>query len=404
MTTVEINRSGTDQTSLDLFQTGSYQTSVSLRHDLLDSKLNYHFAVTSLSVPLNDCPIFKLTGPTVLFEVERRNVGVNAINNGLRLHEPGNVFGVVGIGPYTIRPDNKFFDIASFLKDIANWCRLFNQHWTDNGFDPTAGGYSGVGAAFPALNEAGIIARGDYYNFINVKLSADGTLQFVGSAAFWNNFVFRFNRVGAAILGFFSQIQEVNRVGDFGGVTDPKHYFIARTLAAGVFTSNWLQEGGAYVGQVLLANMVQDATISSSHPLYQSVDQRVRVSVESHLPMASNVAILDEKETVNRSIAEAYFESKLENQIKFNESGVLESMHMTSAMYAGMVNFIKKSDMTFQWNKLMTAYEIKLFRFQLYIWYRVWNDTTGQWGIQKSKLSIPDEQFWEMTVRFVSDS
>ena len=159
-----------------------------------------------------------------------------------------------------------------------------------------------------------------------------------------------------------------------------------------------------FAGQVLLANMVQDATISSSHPLYQSVDQRVRVSVESHLPMASNVAILDEKETVNRSIAEAYFESKLENQIKFDEAGVLESMHMTSAMYAGQTNFIKKSDMTFQWNKLMTAYELKLFRFQLYIWYRVWNDTTGQWGIQKSKLSIPDEQFWEMTVRFVSDS
>ena len=79
-------------------------------------------------------------------------------------------------------------------------------------------------------------------------------------------------------------------------------------------------------------------------------------------------------------------------------------MTMQSAMYAGQTYLIRKSQANFQWNKLMTAYEIKLFRFQLYIWYRVWNDTTGQWGIQKSKLSIPDEQFWEMTVRFVSDS
>ena len=94
MTSVSINRSGTDQATLDIFQVGSNESSTFLRHDLLDSKLNYHFAVTSLSVPLNDSPIFKLSGPAELFRIERRDVGAS-IHTDLTLHEPGNAAGDV---------------------------------------------------------------------------------------------------------------------------------------------------------------------------------------------------------------------------------------------------------------------------------------------------------------------
>ena len=77
---------------------------------------------------------------------------------------------------------------------------------------------------------------------------------------------------------------------------------------------------------------------------------------------------------------------------------------MQSAMYAGQTNFIRKSDANFQWNKLSTAYELKFFRFQVYIWYRVWDDATQRWKLTKDKLIVPDQQYWELSVRFVSDS
>ena len=131
MTTVSINRSGTDQATLDIFQVGNHESSVYLRHDLLDSKLNYHFAVTSLSVPLNDTPIFKLSGPTELFRIERRDVGAS-INSDLTMHEPGNPAGAAPTtGIFQIRPDDKMFDASTFVKSLSNFVRgsTSNGRW-----------------------------------------------------------------------------------------------------------------------------------------------------------------------------------------------------------------------------------------------------------------------------------
>ena len=58
--------------------------------------------------------------------------------------------------------------------------------------------------------------------------------------------------------------------------------------------------------------------------------------MEWHGPSANNIVIDDERETVDRTIAQAYFESKLENQIRFNESGVFENMTMQSSMFSGL--------------------------------------------------------------------
>ena len=406
MTTVEINRSGTDQASIDIFQTGSFESAVTLRHDLLDSKLNYHFAVTSLSVPLNKAPIFKLNAPVELFRIERRDVG-NSVADDLTLHIPGgNLPGDIvpaNVREFSISPNNKMYDVTSFVKLLANWTRGFNQYWTLVGFNPQGGGYSNTANALDAITYEEMSELGAY-QLINVRLTADGTLQFVASDIFWNNFVFRFTREGAARLGFYNQIESVNRpVGQHFAV-DTTHYFIAKTLAAGVFTNAWLGVDAGFVGDILAGDMLQEAIISSDHPLYQSVDQRIKCTVEWHGPSANNVAILDETETIDRSIAEAYFESKLENMIRFDEEGVFENMTMQSKMYAGQTNFIRKSDANFQWNKLSTAYELKFFRFQIYIWYRVWNDATQTWQLSKDKLIVPDQQYWELSVRFVSDS
>jgi len=413
MTTVSINRSGTDQATLDIFQVGSHESSVYLRHDLLDSKLNYHFAVTSLSVPLNDTPIFKLRGVEELFRVERRDVDAS-IHADLTLHVPGDpntaLDDVDSI--YEIRPDNRMFDASTFVKSMSNFVRGFNIEWSEAGFNAgdAGSGYSHDGTNYPAKNEAA--AYEEPYEFLGLRLTADGSVHLTGSDGFWNNFVIRWTRHGGAVLGFTEQLQEVTRA--FLPYPEQKYYYTAKTqrldnagnAVVGQFTNSWFDEDpdSATYGVIVDAHLLVEQVLASDHPLYQSVDQRVKITVESHMPMASSVAIIDEKESVDRSIAEVHFESKLENQITFDEAGFFESMSMSSAMYAGQYNFIKKSDYTFQWNKLMTAYELKLFRFQIYVWYRVWSDATNEWKLTRDKLSVPKEQFWELAVRFVSDS
>ena len=75
MTSVQINRIGTDSTELELVTTGSSEASVVLKKNLLDGARKYHFTVTELSVPLSNTPIFPDKIKTELFTILRRNVG-----------------------------------------------------------------------------------------------------------------------------------------------------------------------------------------------------------------------------------------------------------------------------------------------------------------------------------------
>jgi len=75
MTTVQVNKTGTDYVELELTQADSFETSCYLKENLLDNALNYHFCVTELSVPLHGTPLFPITGTQRLFRVLRRNVG-----------------------------------------------------------------------------------------------------------------------------------------------------------------------------------------------------------------------------------------------------------------------------------------------------------------------------------------
>ena len=421
MTTVEINRSGTDQVTLEVVQSGSSESSVSLRHDLLDGNKQYHFCVSSLSVPLNGAPIFKLTGPVELFRIERRNIG-QSINAPLHLlttndsvaAQGGGVVAAGAVVPdafsvFSIRPDETYFDVSSFLKKLSNFTRGFNDFWTrntlGNGFAPIGDVAYGdpIGPDRPGRDEEEMADEGRY-SFLGTRMTADGKLQFVGDHVFWNNFVFRFTTEGAARLGFYDKLQAVNRVGGPGNfaLNDAVHYYIARTKDAvtGAYSGDWLNGNG----QILAGNHLQEVIISSGAPIFENIDQRVKVSVESHLPTPSNATILDEVEGVNRTVAEAYFENKLNSQIRFGESGQFENLVLTSQMYGGQFNFIRKSDRTFQWTRLNTAENLRLFRFQIYIWHRVWNNTRNRWALQKSKLVVQPHQFFELEVRFVSDS
>ena len=393
MTSVAINRVGSDQTTLELLQTGSSETSVSLRHYLLDDTLSYMFSVSALSVPLNRAPINPVQVATELFRVRRRNVGTIVETN----------MDLAGGFPIFMIQPNQFFDVSALVRAIANWARGFNKAMSLLGLDdlrPYGGDFNADDEedaevepldALVALDEDDIHPEtGDVpggYPFLNIKLSSDGVLQIVGTNHFWNNFVIRFSKYGAALLGFADTL-------------DGDYLLYTQDLLTDVpELGNWVDATGMIVDGDLLSEVVAKAR----HPVYQSADQRVKISVESHLPMISNLSIVDQVETVDRTICDKYFENKLETSIRFDDTGTYKESTMKTKLYSGQVAFIKKSDRHTEWLKLLTAYELRYFRFHLFITYRTWDNTNNRFKLTKKLLEVPENKYWDMTIKFVSE-
>ena len=412
MTQFLVNQSGLDEVTLELNQVGSNETSINLKESLLDDKRDYVFCVDSLVVPLNNAPIFNLVGQN-LFIISRRNVGTSADIPSA----------IVVYGAYTVT--RNFHDVSAFISDLNNFCRGFEQNQTLAGIYDDIGTHYGapttldVSAPFDEESiaplrrltrrtEAVLLERGAY-KFIKFVMGSDGTLELYGTSDFWNNFVIDFTRVGAETLGLNHLVETVVHP-----YPAPNSYYLGFTKipATGQIT-NKLTLGEAVATAALLVpgpgsmwalgNMDRDATAYSEHSLYQCADQRLKITVESHLPTVSNVQIINEKETVDRHICEVYFEKDTRSTTTFNAEGIYESSSIETNIYAGDYPLVKKYEQFKQWTKLKTAYELRFFRFKLKMWYRKYNSEKDVWYIEASDLDIPEDRRWSMLLRFVSE-
>ena len=334
----QVNRIGLDEVTLELNTTGTNEAEVNLKVPLLDEKKDYVFCVDSLTMPLNGAPINKLRG-SELFRIERRNVGTPAAADLGFGTIP--LFATNYTAVYTAERD--FFDVTSFVSSLNNFARGFEIELTQLGIANHIGSHFGAGIAvteavvldpafdpatiaplilLPARDEAGMLVDG-VHRFLTFKMASDGSLEIFGTTSFWNNFVFNFRPEGAEALGMASEMKGYDH-GVIGGVpvkTPQISYYLGLTQDDVTHTiSNELTLGAAGHGILVNAgvgvhpthfapgNMSSSASVYSEHSLFQCLDQRLKITVESHLPTLSNVAILNEKETVDRSICEVYFE------------------------------------------------------------------------------------------------
>ena len=386
MTTVQVNKTGTDYVELELTQADSFETSYYLKENLLDNALNYHFCVTELSVPLHGTPLFPITETQRLFRVLRRNVGGpprEAVGGENADDFIDNIIpGDVSI--YNINPQYPFYDVGDFCKDLSRWVRGFNYGASLAGVEEDLHGNDGDIEEMDA-DEA---AR-DPYEFLRISLSCDGSLLLEGFPIFWNNYLIEFTSFGAALLGIDRSLLLNNLLG-FTIEANP-----VRNTAKTFLDGN---------GDIRVGGVLQEIIVDTASPIFETADQRIKLTVESHLSVASNTEIIDEKQTVNRDIVEVFFENQVQTETKYDEHGNYSGLSLHTKLYSGQHSMVRRSDRHNTWNKLLNAFELRYFRFQLYVTYRIWDSNNERWKLQRQKMNIPPGTFWIMNIRFVSDS
>ena len=186
MSTVLINRTGVDQVTLDISQTGRDETSVTLRHDLLDENRTYHLSVTELKADLNKSPIFNYEDDYELFRVIRRNAGENLlVANNTAIVDPRAV--------YTLSKNKHFFNTFAFLDDIQGFARGFSEYITLAGildFTPYGKVVNTEDAIYqyiPPLTQDQMNNIGSYDMF-EFRVNSDNRCIIHGSSTFWNHF------------------------------------------------------------------------------------------------------------------------------------------------------------------------------------------------------------------------
>ena len=210
--------------------------------------------------------------------------------------------------------------------------------------------------------------------------------------------------VGNKISSVVRRLQTTDAEGALELAPPVTDYFLAVTTVDNVVrydAASWVVTN-VNPNIIQTGNNTREAFIYSEHSLYLTLDHRVKVSLSSHLPMLNNLLVKEQKETVDRMICEVFFENKVVSSVTFDEEGIFKEQSLTNTIYAGMFPFIKKSDRSKQWHRLMTSYSLRFFRFSIYITYRNYDAAKDTWVFNTDKLPIEKTKYWDFSLRFLS--
>ena len=86
-----------------------------------------------------------------------------------------------------------------------------------------------------------------------------------------------------------------------------------------------------------------------------------------------------------------------------SDNGVLtSSSKITTKSRLGQVALKKRQDPIQKWTQLNTALEQRLFRFQIFTTYRVFDAVTGKFALERVEVPFTAEEYWTLTITFVS--
>jgi len=367
MTSVRLNSTGIDIVELKLETTGSNFCHFTAQDNVLNSDLKYIFGVTDLNCDVSNLPIFPPATDAVLITIQKRHIGAayDALPDAN--------------GPITSQRfrvavgGKKYYDTSTFVSALSTFANTFSHFQSSIGI---VGADHGGGADIPPdtlLPDK---------TLLKIGITAGGRLQFDGVAEFWNHFVIVFSDYAIKLFQL-SNVTVNNR--------------LSVSFAGGVYTTNGLTDNG---GNVVVGNNVTDTAILAQNSVLKFLDHRLFLTCETHLAIKNNLKVINGKEQTDATIVRVPFLNEAVSTIYSRHHEIVDDISLTSKTYTGRISFVNKSEPVRQWTELITAYEQRIFRFQLYCVYNVFEN--GKFSQVKKDVPFDEDGSWDLSLRFVN--
>ena len=180
------------------------------------------------------------------------------------------------------------------------------------------------------------------------------------------------------------------------------YYYLAVTRAANGTTS-FSKAGVDANNTILISGMTRDVKISSEHSLYMCLDQRVSISLSSHLPMLSNLVVREGLQTNDRNICEVFFDNEISSTVEFDDEGVFAKQQLSNKVYCGQFPMIRKDTVYKEWQKLLFSFNLRFFRFHVFTTYRAYDSVKDVWRFVTEALKVDNDKYYDFTLRFLSE-
>ena len=364
MTTVRLNVENIDIVELKLETTGSNFCHYSTDDNLLNSDLEYLFAVTDLNVDCSQLPIFAPATDDTLITIKKRHVGdtvAGAPNADV-------------VPTFSISPDGaKYYDVTSFIAALSTYANTFSHTLDEAGINGNAHG-GGPNIAPGVQLAAGI-------PYLKIGIDASGRLQIEGIAQFWNHFIIVLSDFALKMLHF-------------------EHMQVDDSLSITRNNAIYTHTGLLVNDQIVPGTNLTKTSITAQNSILTYADQRLYITCETHLGIKNNMKVLNGSEKTDRSIVRVPFLNEAVSTIYSRNGEIVEDIMLTTKSYSGRMSFINKTQPIRQWNQLISSYEQKIFRFQLFCTYNVF--LNGKFTQVQKDVPFHQDSTWDLTLRFVN--
>ena len=410
MSEVVFNRMGVDHVNFSMTTSGNSIATTTLNDLLLDPNLEYLLRVSELMAPISSLPLFGFTtdgSTSVNSELFRFKIRIpdesivdfQAIHTLAQpnLHETGFLsdFRTEGRGGV------KYFTPCSFLSDLGKSAHNFSKkqdllYGADPDGDSLNAPINGIGSI------------GSNSEYVRIRLNADGCCEIIGTSLFWNNFCIVFSEYGKRLLGIDDDFVRKELKTQPPGATVVYEYIMSVTrldtdqLIYDMFVDNPINGNTEIIdlSDVGYDPLNRTVSITSTKPIFQNLDHRYFVSVETDLLVNQTIKVVDGSQTIDRSICKVFFPTQCKVLLESEEGVLREDVDFQIETRLGQYGFIKKTKPIRQWNALQSSYDLRFFRFHLYVTYRYFNGT--KFILSRMKYPISKDDSWSIGIEFVS--
>ncbi len=374
---VTLNHTEVDIVQLNLEQSGDSSINITTRDIILNSNLDYIFAVDQLDIDTSNLPIFEPTLNDTLFTIKKRRTGLTIANLENADFSPTFTINAAG---------RRFFDTSTFLMAISEWANQFSTLQDAHGID-AASHHDDIVANYFHNAPGG-------QKLLQVGVDGSGRLTFTGLAQFWNNFVIVFSNFAKKMLKFENLLEENVLAATTQNALPPLPPLPAVSYSR--------LTNGLFLGVVVDGGNTRKIAAKSRTSIYSHLDQRLYLEVTTDLPIARKLKITESNENTDVAICRVPFLNDIRTVMSVQNDVIQKEHEISIQSYVGRHSFVKKTEAITDWNVLKTSYDQRVFRFSLYIVWNMWDGTKQIFEQTAKQVDFKTDEFWNMGIRFIS--